>query len=57
MLAAVGAGHYDDIATAAGRMVQVVRTVEPDMKRYEAYRPVYDSYKALYPALKVVLRP
>ncbi|UEM07068.1 hypothetical protein JL101_029130 (plasmid) [Skermanella rosea] len=57
VLAAVGAGHYDDIGTAAGRMVQVVRTVEPDMKRYEAYRPVYDSYKALYPALKVVLRP
>jgi FGGY-family pentulose kinase len=51
VLAAVAAGHYDGIAAAAGEMVQVVRTVEPDPAATAAYGPVYDAYKALYPAL------
>jgi len=54
-LAAVAAGHYGDIAEAADAMVQVERTIEPDMAVHETYRPFYEAYKASYPALKDVL--
>ena len=55
ILAAVGAGLYDDIPTASDNMVQVVRQIEPDPARHEAYRPFYQTYKDTYPALKEVL--
>ena len=55
ILAAVGAGLYDDIAGAADAMVEVVRTVEPDPARHEAYRPIYQVYKDTYPALAHLL--
>ncbi len=54
-LAAVAAGHFDDIGAAADAMVRVERTIEPDMTAHEAYRPFYEAYKASYPALKEVL--
>ena len=55
ILAAVGAGLYDDIPTASDEMVQVTRQIEPDPARHEAYRPFYEAYKDTYPALADVL--
>ena len=57
ILAAVAAGHYPDIATAADAMVTVERVVEPDRKAHEAYRPYYEAYKRAYPALNTVTQP
>lgn len=51
ILAAVGAGFYPDIPTAARAMVQVVRRIEPDAKRHAAYQPFYEAYKETYAAL------
>jgi ribulokinase len=57
ILAAVAAGHYDDVPTAAGEMVHVARTVEPDPEAHHAYRASYLAYKAAYPALSRVTGP
>ncbi len=55
ILAAVGAGLYDDIPSASDAMVQVVRTIEPDPEAHAAYRPIYQTYKETYPALAELL--
>ncbi|MEQ8967825.1 MAG: FGGY-family carbohydrate kinase [Azospirillaceae bacterium] len=55
ILAAVGAGLYDDIRTASAEMVEVVRTIEPGAGRHAAYRPFYEAYKKTYPALADIL--
>jgi FGGY-family pentulose kinase len=52
ILAAVGAGHYPDIPTAADAMVQVTRVVEPNAQTHEAYRPFYETYCKLYGPLR-----
>ena len=57
ILAAVGSGHYDSIQSAAGQMVQIARTIEPDQSRHAAYAEPYQVYKALYPALAGIARP
>ena len=57
ILAAVAAGHFPDIASAAAAMVTVERVVEPDPQRHEAYRPFYEAYKRAYPALSGVTQP
>ncbi len=54
-LAAIGSGHYENIAEAADNMVRTVRTVEPDMSRYDAYRSHYQVYKDTYASLAPVL--
>ena len=55
ILAAVGAGHFPDIPSAADAMVHVDRTVEPDPVAHAAYRPLYEAYKDTYGALAGVL--
>jgi len=55
ILAAVGADLFSDIPSASDAMVQVVRTVEPDMTRHAAYRPYYEAYRATYPAMRDIL--
>jgi ribulose kinase len=55
ILAAVGAGWFDDIPTAAASMVKVVRTIEPHVQRHEAYQEPYQAYKDSYPALRDIL--
>jgi ribulose kinase len=57
ILAAFGSGHYDSIQSAAGEMVQIARTIEPDQSRHAAYAEPYQAYKALYPALAGIARP
>jgi FGGY-family pentulose kinase len=55
MLAAVGAGIHPDIQTAAGEMVHVERTIEPDQARHEEYAFFMDRYTELYPLVKDVM--
>jgi len=52
MCAAVGAGFFDDLQTAAVNMVHEVETVQPNTDRHEEYRFYLDEYCAAYPALR-----
>jgi FGGY-family pentulose kinase len=52
MLAAVGAGIYPDIQSAAAGMVHTDRVVEPDHARHEEYAFYLDKYIRSYPAMK-----
>jgi ribulokinase len=53
-LAGVGAGMFPDPVSASDRMVRVVRSIDPNPAHHAEYRPYYDAYKALYPALKPI---
>jgi FGGY-family pentulose kinase len=55
MLAAVGAGIYPDLPTAAAEMVHVERTIEPDHDRHQQYAFFMDRYTELYPRVKDVM--
>jgi ribulose kinase len=55
MLAAVGAGIYPDLPTAAAEMVHVERTIDPDQDRHEQYAFFMDRYTELYPQVKDVM--
>jgi ribulokinase len=57
MLAALGAGHFTDMAEVAAAMVQPERVVEPDPGRHAAYREIYARYQQLYPALAPLRTP
>jgi xylulokinase len=50
LLAAVGAGWFDDVSSAAGRTVSVTPVAEPGPDA-PAYAEALVSYRALYPAL------
>lgn len=59
MLAAVACGEYTSVEEAAGRLVRVVDTVEPDAElaakyeaRYQQFKQIYPTVKALFPNLK-----
>ena len=56
ILAAVGAGIYEDIPTAVEQMVQIDRVIEPDKKIHAEYQPFYESYKASYEELRKIRR-
>jgi FGGY-family pentulose kinase len=55
MLAAVGAGIYPDIQSAADGMVHTDRVIEPDHARHEEYAFYLDKYIRSYPAMKDLL--
>ncbi len=55
MLAAVGAGIYPDIQTAAQNMVHVERQIEPDAARHEEYQFYVDKYVETYPRMKELM--
>lgn len=52
MQAAVGAGLYADLPTAAREMTSVVGVIEPDAEAHEAYRFNYELYVETYEAMK-----
>ncbi len=52
ILALVGAGIYDDVATAADTIVKTNRTQLPDAERVPVYESYYQLYREIYPALK-----
>jgi xylulokinase len=52
LLAGVGVGAHASIAEAAGRLVAIERTFEPDPAARARMDFLYDQYRALYAALK-----
>jgi FGGY-family pentulose kinase len=55
MVAAVGAGIYPDIPTAAQNMVHVERTIEPNEEAHEEYQFYMDRYVETYPRMKDIM--
>jgi ribulose kinase len=55
MLAAVGAGVYPDVQTAAEHMVHIERTIEPDESAHEEYQFYVDRYVETYPQMKELM--
>jgi xylulokinase len=47
ILAGVGCGVFDDVASAVEAMVQPERTFTPDMVQHQRYRAWFDRYQAL----------
>jgi xylulokinase len=52
LLAGVAAGVFSDVGDAVERCVRVRDEIEPDPAWQEAYEPLYDRYRSLYPALR-----
>ena len=52
MLAAVGCGEYASVREAADAIVRITGTVKPDPEAVARYDARYETYRALYPALK-----
>ena len=52
ILAAVGCGAFSSVEEAAGRLVKITDTEEPDSQLAEKYEEKYQKYRKLYPALK-----
>jgi FGGY-family pentulose kinase len=55
ILAAVGAGIYSDIPSAAAGMVHTERTIEPDQDRHEEYQFYLERYVETYPRMKELM--
>jgi FGGY-family pentulose kinase len=55
MLAAVGAGIYPDIQTAAENMVHTERIIEPDPTAHEEYQFYVDKYIETYPQMRELM--
>ena len=51
ILAAVGSGAFSDIGSAARKMVQVDRVIEPNPESHGIYQPFYQSYREHYLAM------
>ena len=52
MLAAVAAGLFPSIEAAAKAMVGIDRVVQPNLDMHREYKPHYERYIGLYPALR-----
>jgi xylulokinase len=52
LLAAVGTGHYADLAEACAATVAVGGLTMPDAARQRTYQALYAEFRALYPPLK-----
>jgi ribulokinase len=52
ILAAVGVGHFASIDDGIAHMVRPGRRVEPRSENVARYQELFESYAALYPALK-----
>jgi len=52
MLAAVGCGKYQDVKSAAEKIVKVVDTIEPEPELVEKYEKKYQQFKKIYPVVK-----
>lgn len=54
ILAATGAGHFSDLATASDAMVRLGEAVTPNPDHREIYDDLFRRYVALYPAVDSV---
>ena len=54
ILAAVGCGEYASVEEAAGKLVKVVKTIEPEPKLVEKYEAKYQKFRTIYPTVKAL---
>lgn len=54
MLAAVACGEYDSVESMAGKILNVVRIIEPDPVLVGKYDEKYSKFKEIYPACRRV---
>lgn len=54
ILAAVGCGEFESVEAAAGKLVKVIDTIEPEPELAAKYEKQYRKFQKLYPALKGV---
>ena len=54
MLAAVACGEYSSVEEAAGAVVKVAQTIEPEPELVEKYDACYRKFRQIYPACKKV---
>lgn len=52
ILAAVGCGEYESVEEAAGKLVKVTGTVEPEAELVAKYEEKYQKFRKIYPAVK-----
>ena len=55
VLAAVGAGVYDDLAQASQAMVQISDTYQPNVQNHAAYQFYFDQYRRTYRQLREIM--
>jgi xylulokinase len=55
LLAGVAAGIYPSVQQACDATVQVVDTTAPQAEAERIYKQAYETYRALYPALKPII--
>ena len=54
MLAIVGCGAYASVQDCAGKLVRVMKTVEPEAEIAARYEVQYGKFKQIYPTLKAL---
>jgi xylulokinase len=58
LLAGVAGGVYDSVQAACNQTIRIIERTEPQLATAQNYAQTYETYKALYPALKpIVSRP
>jgi sugar (pentulose or hexulose) kinase len=55
LVAAVHAGHFPDLDTAARKMAQIADVIEPNKGNKNQYAYYYAKYLATYPALRQLM--
>ncbi len=54
ILAAVGCGEYEDVYTAAKKLIKAKAVYSPDTETAEKYNKKYDRFKEIFSAVKVL---
>jgi len=55
LLAGVASGVYTSVTQACETTMRVIERTEPDSRNERAYTQAYETYRALYPALKPII--
>ncbi len=54
MLAAVTCGEYKSVKEAAGRLVKITGTIQPDPEISARYETQYQKFRQIYPVMKAL---
>ena len=52
ILAGVGSCVFESIETATEELIKIKERISPDKAEVKKYKPLYEEFKSLYPALK-----
>ena len=56
MLAAVACGEYKNVEEAAGKIVKIIDTIEPEPELAAKYEKKYQMFKQIYPQCKSIFK-